>query len=207
MCMNHSWLIRNVLVVCVFLSLVTVGMLPVMAHAAPAITSPLQGPPLSGPTETFSWTTGGTPNIIEWWLYIGTSQGTSDIYDSGRIVGVSMTTDTVSGLPTDGSTLHARLWWKVSGGGWSSTDHTYTASNNKPAGTRHSAVDGLAQTRNTTFQPVGNPATFISLSVTTRTTGTFVMGFSSRTIPIGCSEKMCHHVHNPNDLFRWEADR
>ena len=53
-------------------------------------------------------------------------------------------------------------------------------------GTRVSAVDNSAQTLSTTDQSLSNPATFISLPVTTTTAGTFVMGFSSLTSPQGC---------------------
>ena len=184
--MNHSSLIRNVLVSCVFLSLFTPGLLQA-AHDPffPHITSPPHEPPLSGATETFSWTPRFTPNVIEWWLYIGTSQGTNDIYDSGRILGVDMNTDTVSGLPVDGSTIHVRLWWKVLGQGWSTTDQPFTT-NNRQAVTRYSAVDTSVQVRAST--DLSEPITFIRLPVTTTTTGTFVMGFSSRTHPQVCPD-------------------
>ncbi|MFK5948877.1 MAG: hypothetical protein QM500_08945 [Methylococcales bacterium] len=39
--------------------------------------------------------------VTEWMLNIGSSEGANDIYDSGSLA--TATTDTVSGLPTDGS--------------------------------------------------------------------------------------------------------
>ena len=48
--------------------------------------------------------------------------GSQNLYDSGA---TTATTETVSGLPTNGVTLYARLWWEVSGV-WTSADYTYT---------------------------------------------------------------------------------
>lgn len=58
--------------------------------------------------------------------------------------------------------------------------------NSQAVGTRVSAVDGSAQTINKTAMDPTNEETFISLSVSTTTEGTFVMGFSSKTNPILC---------------------
>jgi hypothetical protein len=58
--------------------------------------------------------------------------------------------------------------------------------NSQAVGTRVSAVDNSAQTINNTVMDLANEETFISLSVTTATEGTFVMGFSSRTDVFGC---------------------
>ena len=96
------------------------------AYAAPAITSPAPGSTLSGATETFSWTAGGTPNIIEWWLYVGTTGvGSNNLYNSST---GTATSAEVSGLPTNGSTVYVRLYWLISGQtSWARTDYTYTA--------------------------------------------------------------------------------
>jgi len=77
----------------------------------PETTNPVPGSTLVGSTETFSWTANDV-SVTEWWVYIGTSVGANDIYDSGSLG--TATSDTVSGLPTDGSTLYVRLYWKVS---------------------------------------------------------------------------------------------
>ncbi len=190
--------IRKALLGLILLSFFTVGMLPAVVHATPAVTSPPPGTTLPGETATFVWTAGGTANIIEWWLYIGTSQGTNDIYDSGRIVGAGSTTDTVSGLPVDGSTIHVRLWWKVQGGGWSSTDHIYTAATSELGGLRLSAVNGTVQTIVRTNKGFPNNPTFISLPVTTTTDGIFLISFTSRSAPGLCIEGQ---AGNCDDIF------
>ena len=93
------------------------------AQAAPAITSPSPGGTLSGATETFSWTAGGT-TVNAWWINVGTSTGGVEIYDSGSLG--TATSDTVNGLPTDGSTVHVRLWYSTPTQ-WEFTDFTFTA--------------------------------------------------------------------------------
>ena len=106
------------------------------AQAAPTITSPPAGTTLTGSTETFSWTAGGSV-VTEWWLYVGTSPGERDIYNS-RSLGTA-TSDTVSVLPTNGATLHVRLWFRVNGE-WSGTNFTYTAFRSGGSGGGLSAV-------------------------------------------------------------------
>ena len=93
------------------------------AQAAPTITSPPPVTTLTGSTETFSWTAGGSV-VTEWWLYVGTSPGERDTYNS-RSLGTA-TSDTVSVLPTNGATLHVRLWFRVNGE-WKGSNFTYTA--------------------------------------------------------------------------------
>lgn len=93
------------------------------AQAAPTITSPTPGTTLTGSTETFSWTAGGSV-VTEWWLYVGTNPGERDVYNSGSLG--TATSDTVSVLPTNGATLHVRLWFRVDGE-WKGTNFIYTA--------------------------------------------------------------------------------
>ena len=90
---------------------------------AAGISAPPPGSVLAGPQVTFAWVDGGLP-VIEWWLYVGTSQGDSDLYNSGS-VGQTLST-TVSGLPTDGRPLHVRLWYRTVGD-WQFVDFPYTA--------------------------------------------------------------------------------
>ncbi len=102
---------------------VCLGMGSNNAQAAPTITSPTPGSTLTGSTETFSWADGGSV-VTEWWLYVGTSPGERDIYNS-RSLGTA-TSDTVSVLPINGATLHVRLWFRINGE-WKGTNFTYTA--------------------------------------------------------------------------------
>ena len=55
------------------------------------------------------WNANGTA-VSEWWLYVGTSPGARDILDSGSLG--SATSMTVNNLPTDGSTVYARLFYR-----------------------------------------------------------------------------------------------
>jgi hypothetical protein len=55
---------------------------------------------------------------------MGSTQGAKDIYNSGSLG--TDTSDTVSGLPTDGRTLYVRLWYRI-GGEWQYSDFEYTA--------------------------------------------------------------------------------
>jgi hypothetical protein len=90
----------------------------------PALTSPTPdtSTALTGTSVTFSWTPGNVSSHFE--FYLGTSLGSSNLYSSGN---VTATTETVSGLPSNGETLHARLYWLIDGG-WQYADYTYVAS-------------------------------------------------------------------------------
>ena len=69
----------------------------------PEITSPTPGSTLSSSTETFEWTSGAD----EYWLWVGSSAGEDNIYNSGSLG--RNTSDTVYNLPTDGSKIYVRL--------------------------------------------------------------------------------------------------
>ena len=88
------------------------------------ITSPVGGTVLSGATETFNWTANGEV-VTDWQLLIGTFAGDSSIYDSGVLPAGTLSTS-ATGLPVDGSTIHARLLYTV-GGTQNSVDYTYIA--------------------------------------------------------------------------------
>ena len=98
--------------------------------ATPSITSPTPGSTLSGSSQTFYWAANGV-SVTEWWLYIGTSTGLDDIYDSGSLG--TATSHTVNGLPTNGSTLHVRLWY-MTATKWYYEDYTYTAASSASSG-------------------------------------------------------------------------
>lgn len=97
---------------------------PYAKAAQLGLKSPMPGSRLANSTETFSWTDNSVVGT-EWWLYIGTSTGSRNIYDSGAL---GHATDvTVSGLPTDGATLYVRLWYRQSEG-WKFFDANYLGS-------------------------------------------------------------------------------
>jgi photosystem II stability/assembly factor-like uncharacterized protein len=91
----------------------------------PKITTPAVGAVLGGNIVTFEWASNGFP-VSQWWLYVGSSQGGYNIYNSGSL-GTQLF-ETVTGLPVDGSTIFVRLWYR-SAGTWQFVDSAYTAHN------------------------------------------------------------------------------
>ena len=72
---------------------------------------------------TFFWT--AAAGATEYWLEVGTtSVGSVNQYSQSQ--GLSLS-GTVSGLPTDGSTVYVRLWTLLGGQTWQLfNDYTYT---------------------------------------------------------------------------------
>jgi hypothetical protein len=89
--------------------------------AQAVLTSPTPGTRLSGSSATFTWNPGSGATAYQLWL--GTGVNTSNYYNSGSI---TSTTVNVTGLPVDGSNIHAQLWSKINGN-WVSTSYNYTA--------------------------------------------------------------------------------
>ncbi len=95
------------------------------ALADPQIVSPSAGSTLSGSNQTFTWNIDGA-NVERFWLYVGSTAGGRDIANSGDL-GKDTEYDVI-GIPADGSTIHARLWY-YSSLRWFYVDSTYTAAN------------------------------------------------------------------------------
>jgi len=90
-----------------------------------AMSSPSPGSTLSSSTVTFSWTTG--EGVTDYWFNLGTAAGGSNaknLYSGGS---TTLTSRTVSGLPTNGETIYATLY-SFYGGAWQPVVYTYTAS-------------------------------------------------------------------------------
>lgn len=93
------------------------------AATGPSITSPAPTSTLLASSVTFSWSPGSlSPTAYQLWLG-STGVNSHDLYASGA---TSATSVTVNHLPTDGSTIYARLYYEI-GGVWSHVDYTYTA--------------------------------------------------------------------------------
>ena len=84
-------------------------------------TSPAPGSTLSSSTVTFTWSPG--TGISEYWLSIGTTLNGNQL--GGGSTGMA-TSRTISGLPTGGRTIYARIE-SLRGGVWYSSYATYTA--------------------------------------------------------------------------------
>ncbi len=85
------------------------------------MTSPISGSTLSGPSVTFVWSAGS--GAVAYWLDAGSTQGSANFF--AQNVGLA-TSQTVTGIPTDGSTVYVILWTLL-GGAWQHNAYTYTA--------------------------------------------------------------------------------
>ena len=93
-----------------------------LAAAGGVLTSPNPGSTLTSSTVTFGWTAGA--GASNYWLDVGSTPGGNQYFQSGPLGNVLTTT--VSGLPTDGSTIYVTLYSLI-GGAWSGNAYTYTA--------------------------------------------------------------------------------
>jgi YVTN family beta-propeller protein len=84
--------------------------------------TPAPGSTFGGTTVIFSWTSG--VGATAYWLDLGSTAGGNQYGQSGNL-GNALTT-TVSGLPTDGSTVYGTLYSLI-GGQWYGNAYTYTA--------------------------------------------------------------------------------
>jgi len=89
----------------------------------PEITSPAPDSTLTGSSEEFTWRDNGS-NVTEWWLYVGSAEETYDYCDSGNLS--TTTSYSCNNLPTDGSTIHVTLLYKLDGD-WNTEPYQYTA--------------------------------------------------------------------------------
>ena len=90
---------------------------------SPGIYSPVSNTALLSNVPTFQWF--AYPGATAFWLDIGKEQGGNEYYQSGSLTS-STTSQTISSLPTDGSTIWARWYYQLSGT-WQSIDYSYTA--------------------------------------------------------------------------------
>lgn len=86
------------------------------------IVNPLPGSKLAANVAAFVWNAGSGVN--GYWLTIGSSAGTADLYSSGAWT--AGTYAIVQNLPMDGRTLYARLYSLV-GSAYQSVDATFSA--------------------------------------------------------------------------------
>ena len=77
--------------------------------------------PLTGPDVTFSWNPGTSKKFQ---FRLGSVLGANDLYSSGQ---TTSTSAYATGLPTNGLTIYARLYYRVNGA-WQYIDRTYIES-------------------------------------------------------------------------------
>ena len=92
------------------------------SSAKGVITSPANNSTLTGGSVTFNWS--AAAGATGYWVDAGSTAGAHDYYSSGNLGNVLTTT--VSGLPTNGSTVFVTLY-TLQNGNWLSNAYTYTA--------------------------------------------------------------------------------
>ena len=124
------------------------GSAPVtVSMAAAALTSPAPGSTLTSASTTFTWNA-GPDGVTNYYLWVGTSAGGVDLVNIGPLSGASATVN----LPTNGSTIYARLWTVFNGTTYLYNDYTYTEASVAAAATITTPVPGSALTAaSTTF--------------------------------------------------------
>ena len=95
----------------------------ITANFGQGIYSPTSGGTLAGASATFTWCV--ATNATAYWLDVGSTQGGNTYYQSGSLP-TSTLSQTVTSLPSDGSTVWARWYYFVSGS-WQFVDFSYTA--------------------------------------------------------------------------------
>ena len=92
----------------------------------PSVQTPVPGSTLQSSSVNLTWTANGA-TMAEWWVYAGSSVGSDSHYNSGSLPGGSVS-NTLTNLPTDGSTVYVTLWYRFSASGpWDRLNLQYTA--------------------------------------------------------------------------------
>jgi len=92
---------------------------------------PKHGSGLSAKYEVFSWEDMG-PEIVEYRLSVGSTIGSVDYYNNTNLG--KATYAIVTGLPTDGSAVEVRFWFRKAQGDWQYVDKSYTAASGNKRG-------------------------------------------------------------------------
>jgi sugar lactone lactonase YvrE len=117
-----------------------------VAQSPATLTSPKPGSTIT-PNTAFTWTTG--QGVASYQLMLGaTGVGSSGLYNSGP---QAATSATVSGLPSNGAIVYARLLSQIAGV-WQSVDYTFTEASTAPVLT--------SPTSGSTLGTVGVPFTW-----------------------------------------------
>jgi hypothetical protein len=115
--------------------------------ATPQIYSPTPGSVIQGGRATFTWT--AIPAIAATWLDVSTTPGGTDIYTSPLPMPYGTTSQPVTKIPMDASTVYVRLWYTIDGPRFYN-DYTYQGGwggliNSPTPGSALSSTDLLLQ--------------------------------------------------------------
>lgn len=94
---------------------------PPVTTAKAAMVSPVNGSKLPGTSATFNWNAGS--GALEYFLYAGSSLGANNYFGGSQGTSLSRT---LTGLPSNGSTVFVRLWTRFSTG-WQYNDYSFVA--------------------------------------------------------------------------------
>jgi hypothetical protein len=86
------------------------------------------GDTVYGSDVAFDWDDNDNEDVTGWQLYVGSSTGASDYYDSG-IIENPVRGAMAQGLPEGSATVYVRLRWF--NGTWSTADTSYTNADNE----------------------------------------------------------------------------
>jgi hypothetical protein len=139
-----------------------------------AMTSPAGGSSISNPAS-FTWSTGS--GVLEYWLDVGTSAGGTQIYTASQ--GLA-TTRSVTGIPTNGVTVHVRLWSRLASG-WTSVSYTYIGGSSPATMLSPTPGSSLVSTTTAFTWTPGTAVSQIWLSVGTTPGGTQIYNASQGT--------------------------
>lgn len=140
--------------------------------ASSQITSPANGSTLTSTSVVFRWNSVGAS---EYFLYVGTYQGANNLYGNSQGTG---TAATVSGLPSNGSRIYARLYSKF-GTAWGYNDYNYIAYKAPLPAKIITPANGVTLSSDTvTFQWENVGASGYSLSVGSSQGGSDLFGVS-----------------------------
>ena len=93
---------------------------PAFAQTPATMISPVSGTMLPGTSVTFSWSAG--TGVSQYWLWIGTSPGSLNLYDGSQ---AGNTSATISSLPMNGTSVYVRLFSLINGS-WQYSDYSYS---------------------------------------------------------------------------------
>ncbi len=94
--------------------------------AGPAtMSTPAANSTLTGSSTSFTWYPSAAAQA--YWIDIGSTPLGNNYYQSGSLPTTTLS-QTVTGLPTDGSTIYVTLWTLINGS-WANNQYTYTAFN------------------------------------------------------------------------------
>ncbi len=157
---------RFIVIVGFFLLVFGLSLIAKTAWSDPSM-HPSSGSILISSTVTFTW--GNIPDADRWRLSVGTSPERSNIYDSGTRD--NSNPRTVYYIPTDGSTIHVMIRWRINHRldmgltSWHKANYTYTAARgDEVGGTDSSGADFSASVSKPLLTVQYTPITSVSIT-------------------------------------------